>query len=109
MKKWIVLCIVFVFFFAGLSFGQDCGKCPAKLNCAKAKLQKDKAKDMANLIVYITKSDKKYHKEDCKLVKEKVKMKLGEAKEKGFTPCSSCFPAPKKEKEVKKTDSPEKE
>lgn len=106
MKKLIVIFVVVMFFFTGYAISQDCGKCPAKASCAKAKLMKDKAaKDPA---VLITKADKKFHKIDCKLVKVKIKVKLSLAKEKGFEPCPVCFPPEKKEiKEVKKPE-PEK-
>jgi len=107
MKKLIVIFVVVMFFFTGYAVSQDCGKCPAKANCAKAKVKKDKAPE-ADPLVLITKADKKFHKLDCKLVKEKIKVKLSLAKEKEFEPCPVCFPPEKKEvKEVKKTE-PEK-
>jgi formylglycine-generating enzyme required for sulfatase activity len=44
-------------------------------------------------IVYITKTGKKYHREGCKyLGYSKIRIKLSEAKRKGFTPCPECKP-----------------
>ena len=46
-----------------------------------------------NTIVYVTKSGKKYHMDGCaSLSKSKIPMTLGEAKSKGYTPCSKCNP-----------------
>ena len=99
MKKLIVICMVVLFLFTGYAFSQDCGKCPAKKNCLKVK--KDKALEK-NPVVFITQADKKFHKEDCKLLKDKVKIKLSQAKEKGYKPCAVCFPPVKEE--IKKPD-----
>ena len=43
--------------------------------------------------VYVTKRGKKYHKEDCLLIKNKGAEKITkkEAVEKGLTPCQRCF------------------
>jgi micrococcal nuclease len=44
-------------------------------------------------IVYITKSGAKYHDENCRsLSKSKIPITLGEAVQKGYTPCSVCRP-----------------
>ena len=64
MKKRIVLCVLVLFFLTGLSFGQDCGKCPAKKSCAKAKLQDKVKKNIADPIVYIAINSKEFHKKD---------------------------------------------
>ncbi len=96
MKKLVVICIVVLFLFTGYAFSQDCGKCPAKTSCLKAKVKKDKALEK-DPVVFIAQADKKFHKEDCKLAKDKVKMKLSQAKEKGYKPCTACFPPEKKE------------
>lgn len=43
--------------------------------------------------VYVTKRGKKYHKEDCLLIKNKGAEQISkkEAIEKGLTPCRKCF------------------
>ena len=42
--------------------------------------------------VYITKSGKKYHRATCSyLTSSKIEIKLSEAKQKGYSPCSRCF------------------
>ena len=44
-------------------------------------------------IVYITKTGKNYHREGCPYTKyTKIKIRLSEAKRKGYTPCSKCKP-----------------
>ena len=46
-----------------------------------------------DVIVYVTKSGKKYHRQDCQYVRGgAIRMTLEEAKAKGFTPCSRCKP-----------------
>jgi hypothetical protein len=43
--------------------------------------------------VYITKTGKKYHTEDCRyLSKSKIPISLKEAIQRGYTPCSVCSP-----------------
>lgn len=43
--------------------------------------------------VYITKGGKKYHEEGCShLKKSKIRIRLSEAKRRGFKPCSRCNP-----------------
>jgi hypothetical protein len=44
--------------------------------------------------VYITPNGSKYHKQDCRLIRNKEKMaqiEKKEAIEKGYTPCKRCF------------------
>ena len=43
--------------------------------------------------VYATHNGKKYHKESCRLIKNKKPQKIdkAEAIKKGLTPCNSCF------------------
>jgi competence protein ComEC len=44
-------------------------------------------------IVYITKTGKKYHKDGCSYLRySKIRIRLSEAKRKGYTPCSKCKP-----------------
>ena len=46
-----------------------------------------------NITVYVTKTGKKYHSNDCiYLSKSKISITLKEAKEEGYTPCSKCNP-----------------
>lgn len=46
-----------------------------------------------DIIVYITKSGKKYHRENCQhLSKSSIPIKLQDAKARGYTPCSRCNP-----------------
>ena len=54
--------------------------------------------------VFVTKSGTKYHKEDCRLIKnrETTKMDEQEAIEEGYTPCGRCFK--EKAKEAKASD-----
>ncbi|NQU18942.1 nuclease, partial [bacterium] len=44
-------------------------------------------------VVYVTKRGKKYHKEDCRFIKnrETISMDKKEAEAKGLTPCGRCF------------------
>lgn len=47
----------------------------------------------SKIIVYISKSGKKYHTEKCRFVSShKTPISLEEAKKKGYTPCSICNP-----------------
>lgn len=46
-----------------------------------------------DITVYISKTGKKYHVEECNLLgKNKMPVKLSEAKEKGYEPCKNCKP-----------------
>lgn len=48
---------------------------------------------MADLIVYITKTGECYHREDCSaLRRSKIAIKLSEAKRRGLKPCKRCKP-----------------
>ena len=51
------------------------------------------AKAESQELVYITANGKKYHKENCRLIKNKnvTGISLAEAQEKGLQPCSRCF------------------
>ena len=44
--------------------------------------------------VYVTKRGKKYHQEECRLIKDKGAEKISkkEAEGKGLAPCQKCFP-----------------
>ena len=44
--------------------------------------------------VFVTQRGKKYHKQECRLIKNKenvVKLEKKEALEKGYEPCKRCF------------------
>ncbi|MCK4762942.1 MAG: hypothetical protein KAW12_12165 [Candidatus Aminicenantes bacterium] len=97
MKKIVIISVLVLFFLGGLAYGQDCGKCPAKLKCAKAKIQE--GKNVKDNPVFITEKDKIFHKKDCKLIKgtevspiEAKEVTPVEAKKKGYEPCQECFP-----------------
>ena len=50
-------------------------------------------KDQGEVIVYITKKGKKYHKESCPwLSKSKIAISLEDAQRRGYTPCKVCEP-----------------
>ncbi|WP_051053026.1 hypothetical protein [Fulvivirga imtechensis] len=51
--------------------------------------------------VYVTKTGSKYHKADCRYLKySKSSIKLSEAMERGYTPCSVCRPSSTATKEA---------
>ncbi|MEI0492694.1 hypothetical protein R4J17_09655 [Brachyspira intermedia] len=48
---------------------------------------------IAQNVVYITKTGKKYHLQNCRTIKgEAYKISLSEAKQKGYTACKVCKP-----------------
>jgi len=51
-------------------------------------------KDQGEVIVYITRGGKKYHKESCTWLtrSKKIALSLEEAKKRGYTPCKTCKP-----------------
>lgn len=99
MKRISVITIIFLLVFTCFSYAQDCGNCPVKSKCKKAKLK--------DQVVCVDKDAKIYHKLDCEtLQKELPKMKLTKAKKNNYKACSSCFP-PKKSK-IKKNTSEKK-
>ncbi len=47
--------------------------------------------DLFSQTVYITKSGKKYHQEDCRYLKNSsIQIDINEAVERNYTPCSVC-------------------
>jgi competence protein ComEC len=49
--------------------------------------------NIKSVVVYITKTGEKYHRDGCKsLSKSKIPSTVEEAKEKGLTPCAICKP-----------------
>ena len=110
MKKFLVLIVVvLVLVFANLTFGQDCGKCPHKKSCSSATEKPAVQKAEVQLpMVYVNKTDKIYHLENCTLIKDKpgfTAITLAQAVETGLTPCTECKPPI----EVKKEQEPVKE
>lgn len=60
------------------------GDIPSPANLASCYANED--------IVYVTKSGKKYHKENCPYLKSsKIMISLGQAIMEGKEPCSKCF------------------
>jgi len=54
---------------------------------------KKKSEEPLTETVYVTKTGKKYHRENCRfLSSSKIPIPLTEAKQKGYTPCSACKP-----------------
>ncbi|WP_085168745.1 hypothetical protein [Brachyspira hyodysenteriae] len=48
---------------------------------------------IAQNVVYITKTGKKYHLQNCRTIRgEAYKISLSEAKQKGYTTCKVCKP-----------------
>lgn len=48
-----------------------------------------------NLTVYVNKSGKRYHRENCaRMGKNKIPLTLAEAKKRGYTACAICKPPP---------------
>lgn len=46
-------------------------------------------------VVYITQSGSRYHVKKCRyLAKSSLEVTIGEAQERGYTPCSFCLSAP---------------
>lgn len=55
--------------------------------------EKEKNASIDTVIVYITKSGSKYHKHGCTyLSRSEIAIRLSDAKEEGYTPCSKCNP-----------------
>lgn len=49
--------------------------------------------DPATIVVYITRTGKKYHRGTCRYLRQsKIKTTLAEAKENGYLPCKVCDP-----------------
>ena len=70
---------------------EPCGRCFGKNDqTAKSKI---KVNDENEDLVYVTGSGKKYHKSDCRLIKNKnaTGISLADAQAKGLTPCGRCF------------------
>jgi len=93
MKKLLVVIVLVLFVFAGLSLNATAKK---ELKKGAKVVKKLKKKNVCDTIVYVKKKGKKYHKKNCKLVKkDKIGMKLSEALKKGYTPCAICKPVTK--------------
>ncbi len=96
MKK-VIFIILFLFVFSVFSTNIIMAKDTTK---TLKKIVKKSDKKVKDPTVYIRKKGKKYHKKNCKLVKEKIGIKLSKAKKEGYEPCKICFP-PKKAKDKK--------
>jgi len=69
---------------------EPCSRCFGKTEKMTKKVTKS---DKNEGLAYITKSGKRYHKSECRLIKNKntTGISIGEAKAKGLAPCSKCF------------------
>jgi competence protein ComEC len=56
----------------------------------------DEKKEKKPAVVYITRTGKRYHLEDCRYLLSKIKTDVEEATEAGYTPCKVCKPPKKK-------------
>lgn len=95
MKRiWVIFVVVLVFLLVSFANGQDCGKCPFK--CKSAEKQQTVRKEKGSEpVVYVNKSDKMYHQEDCKTVKSQkgyTGVVLSKALKAGVKPCAECNP-----------------
>ncbi len=97
MKKILVFIVLVLFVFTGLTLNAVTKKEVKKVVKVEKKVTK---KSVCDTVVYVKKDGKKYHKKNCKLVKEKTGITLKEAVKKGYTPCAVCKPVTKP---VKKT------
>ncbi len=57
------------------------------------------------VVVYITRTGKRYHRETCRYLHSKIKTDVTKATEAGYTPCKVCKP-PRSSKK-KPTEQPE--
>lgn len=55
-----------------------------------AKPDQEKVADPSAIVVFITNTGKRYHRESCRYAK--IKSNLKEAKARGLTPCQVCNP-----------------
>lgn len=70
--------------------GEETAKTPEK---KKSEVKdKDSGSASGDVVVYITKTGKKYHVQGCSYLKSCIEVTLKEAKAKGLTPCSRCNP-----------------
>ncbi len=102
MKKLFIVLIMVLFVFSGLIINAEAKKEIKKVVKVTKKIKK---KDICDTIVYVKLKGKKYHKKNCKLVKEGKKgIKLSEAIKKGYTACAICKPVTKpiNKKDLKK-------
>ncbi len=101
MKKLFIILIMVLFVFSGLIINAEAKKVVKK----GVKVEKKVKKDICDTVVYVKLKGKKYHKKNCKLVKEGKKgIKLSEAIKKGYTACAICKPVTKpiNKKDLKK-------
>lgn len=118
MKKFLAVMLLAVTFGMGNAVWAEDGDDAAEAEVVAG--DETPAVEAAKVFI-VGKSAKKYHKEDCKFVKEAekkaekakkdesgvVEMTETEAKEKKFTACAVCFKAEKPEKAGKKAGAKE--
>jgi len=92
---WLIFTLLVTFsFIAGLSYNNE-GEKSFDKNSSESRAitthqDQEKKKEV---YVYVTKTGKKYHKENCRyLKKSKIKITLKEACKRGFAPCKVCKP-----------------
>ena len=62
------------------------------VNNAKEKQVKQVKKDKQSAEVFITKTGKKYHRDECRYLKSSIPISLADAGKRGYTRCSVCLP-----------------
>lgn len=63
------------------------------VSCGTEKPEPTYAAHSDSVIVYVTKTGTKYHRDGCRyLAKSQFAITLAEAKEEGYEPCSKCNP-----------------
>lgn len=69
---------------------EPCGRC---FGSEGQVIKKQTSENQNEETVYVTKNGKKYHKPDCRLIKNRdtAGIPIAEAESKGITPCSKCF------------------
>lgn len=107
MKRTIIFAIIVMFLVSGMAYAF--GNAPAADKKVVKKATTKAKADAKDPTVYVKEKGKKYHKKNCKLIKEKKGIKLSEALKKGLTPCKACKPVePPKKPAVKKPKKPKK-
>ncbi|MCD4830965.1 MAG: hypothetical protein K8R02_04040 [Anaerohalosphaeraceae bacterium] len=65
----------------------------AGLAVVAGKVKPVRMADSKEVIVYVTKTGKRYHRKTCSsLSKSSIPLTLSEAKDRGYTPCKKCKP-----------------
>lgn len=106
MKRTIIFTVIVLFLVSGLTYGF--GNAPGADKKAVKKATAKAKKDVKDPTVYVREKGKKYHKKNCKLIKDKKGIKLSEALKKGLEPCKACKPVESKKNPAKKKPAPRK-